>query len=87
MESQPQITRLIEALKGTNRLSNPKARVVVQFVTTRDCQTDFAVGATQSVTGRKSPNTGDTVTSITDSTGNAYAMTDIVGFSQGAALR
>jgi hypothetical protein len=87
MENSPQLTRLVQAIKGTGRFSNPKARVVVSLATTRDQLIESPFGDFGSVRARASATTsGNGIVSITDPAGNLYAMTNIMGAAQGATL-
>ena len=82
MDQSPQFTRLIQALKGTGRLSDPKARLVITQATTRDLRLDSGFGGYGTVIG----SSGAQVCSITDPNGNRYAMLDLTGFADGATL-
>jgi hypothetical protein len=85
---QSQLTRLIQGLKGTSRLANPKARLVVSEATTREQFGGLsALGAMGSVNGRASAPGVATMVSITDPSGNLYAMVGVVGAGQGSTIK
>jgi|GEM_PF-6921512 hypothetical protein len=85
MEPSPQFTRLLQALKGTGRFSNPKARIVISAATTRDLLVSTGFGRIGAVTGNQNLGSGSIFT-LTDPAGNRYAMTDILGFAEGALI-
>jgi len=81
------ITRLIQALKGTGRFANPKARVVVSSVTTRDLGILTGIGSSGSVIGGATSGQILPISSLIDPSGNPYALMDIAGFADGATLK
>lgn len=81
--SQTKWDRVIAALKGNSRLADPTVRSIVTQTSMRDMTPERIVGhlAGSTATGQNG------TTSLTDPSGNPYAMTNIVGFAQGATLR